>query len=267
LHVGLQYKNLETAQHREDKRYGWTEWHIKWMKLKITEKPKLTNCVCYLITMLSITKIMHCWWWINERVWNTEEMIETQEQWSTWGKTLPSTTLSTTNPPCTGPGLNPGLCINSLATNHWSHGKAPNSQTAYLISMISLYSPHSSPLFCYLNLVAWMTDCLKDKYLQQLQIMENKNILAAVYFHARSLDMLYVTHKHLSCWFLQPANLLQTMFCKIQRMKWLINQSSLLTPVVCQFSLHDSSKCPSQQSTVPLIHRVTGARVLTPTCR
>lgn len=133
------------------------------------------------------------------------------------GKTFPSTALSTTNPSCTGPGLNPGLCSNRLATNHWSHGKAPNSQTAYLTSMLSIYIPHSSPLFCSLNLVAWMTDCLKDKYLEQLQIMENKNIPAAVYFHARLLDM-YVTHKHLSCWFLQHQ--ICCKWCFVRSREW-----------------------------------------------
>jgi len=79
--------------------------------------------------------------------------------------------------------------------------------------------------------------------------------------------MLNVTQKHLSCWFLQPANLLKMLFHKVQRMNWLNKQSPLLTLEVCQFSLHDSSKFPSQHSTMPLMHRVTGARVLTKTCR
>jgi hypothetical protein len=57
------------------------------------------------------------------------------------------------------------------------------------------------------------------------------------------------------------------LFRKVQRMKWLHKQSPLLTLEVCQFSLHDSSKFPSQHSTVPLMHRVAGARVLTKTCR
>jgi len=56
-------------------------------------------------------------------------------------------------------------------------------------------------------------------------------------------------------------------FCKVQRMKWLNKQSPLPTLEVCQFSLHDSSKFPSQHSTVPLMHRVAGARVLIKTCR
>jgi len=79
--------------------------------------------------------------------------------------------------------------------------------------------------------------------------------------------MLNVTQKHLSCWFLQPANLLQMLFHKVQRRKWLNKQSPLVTLEVCQFSLHNSSKFLSQHSTGPLMHRVAGARVLTKTCR
>lgn len=49
-------------------------------------------------------------------------------------------------------------------------------------------------------------------------------------------------------------------------MKWLNKPSPLLTLEVCQFSLHDSSKFPSQHSTAPLMHRVAGVRVLIKTC-
>jgi hypothetical protein len=46
------------------------------------------------------------------------------ENRSTRGKTCPSTTLSTTNPTWTDPGLNPSLRRERPATNRLRHGTA-----------------------------------------------------------------------------------------------------------------------------------------------
>jgi hypothetical protein len=51
-------------------------------------------------------------------------MKVTEENQSTWGKTCPSATLSTTNPTWTEPGSNPGLPGESLVTNCLSHDTA-----------------------------------------------------------------------------------------------------------------------------------------------
>jgi hypothetical protein len=51
-------------------------------------------------------------------------MILTGENPSTWGKTCPSDTLSTTKPTWTDPGLNPGLRGERPATIRLSHGTA-----------------------------------------------------------------------------------------------------------------------------------------------
>jgi hypothetical protein len=51
----------------------------------------------------------------------------TAENRSTWGKTCPSATLSTTNPTWTDPGLNLGLRGERPATNRLSHGTASNT--------------------------------------------------------------------------------------------------------------------------------------------
>jgi hypothetical protein len=48
----------------------------------------------------------------------------TGENRSTWGKTCPSATLSTTNPAWTGPGPNPGLRGGRPAANRLRHGTA-----------------------------------------------------------------------------------------------------------------------------------------------
>jgi len=52
---------------------------------------------------------------------NLGEMIMLGENQSTHRKTCPSATLSTTNPACTGLGLNPGLHSDRLAI-HLTHG-------------------------------------------------------------------------------------------------------------------------------------------------
>lgn len=48
----------------------------------------------------------------------------TEENWSTWRKTCPSSTLST-NPMCTGWDLKPGLHYERPVTNNMHHGMAP----------------------------------------------------------------------------------------------------------------------------------------------
>jgi hypothetical protein len=45
------------------------------------------------------------------------------ESQSTWGKTCPSATLSTTNPTWTEPGSKLGLRVETPLTNRLSHGK------------------------------------------------------------------------------------------------------------------------------------------------
>jgi len=49
-------------------------------------------------------------------------MVVNGENRSTRRKPCASATLSTTNPTYTGLGLNMGLCIDRLASNHLSHG-------------------------------------------------------------------------------------------------------------------------------------------------
>jgi hypothetical protein len=51
----------------------------------------------------------------------------TGENRSTWRKTCPSATFSTTNPTWTDPGLNLGLHGDRSATNRLSHRTAMNS--------------------------------------------------------------------------------------------------------------------------------------------
>jgi hypothetical protein len=56
--------------------------------------------------------------------WSTGGMTLTGETLSTRGKTCPSTTLSTTNPTWSDPGMNPGLRGGRPATNCLSHDTA-----------------------------------------------------------------------------------------------------------------------------------------------
>jgi hypothetical protein len=55
---------------------------------------------------------------------NHGRMILTGENRSTWRKTCPSATLSTTNYTWIDLGVNPGLCVERLATNCLSHSMA-----------------------------------------------------------------------------------------------------------------------------------------------
>jgi hypothetical protein len=63
---------------------------------------------------------------VMEHRWNETD----REKPSTWGKTCPSATLSTTNPTWTDPGSNPGLRGGRPATNRLSHGTVNNLLTS-----------------------------------------------------------------------------------------------------------------------------------------
>jgi hypothetical protein len=69
---------------------------------------------------------------------------------STREKTCPSTTLSTTNPTWTDPGLDPGLRGERPATNRLSHGTAVSEfifSCKVLIKIIFIYNLLT--LLCY----------------------------------------------------------------------------------------------------------------------
>jgi hypothetical protein len=62
----------------------------------------------------------------------------TGENQSTWGKTCPSATLSTTNPTWTDPGSNPGLRGGRPAANRLSHGTAVSARLLILFGLTRL---------------------------------------------------------------------------------------------------------------------------------
>jgi hypothetical protein len=58
----------------------------------------------------------------SEWVWSIGGVILTGENRSTWRKTYLGATVSTISVTRTDMGLNPGLCSQSMATNHLNHG-------------------------------------------------------------------------------------------------------------------------------------------------
>jgi hypothetical protein len=60
------------------------------------------------------------WWWLWRNWWN--EDWQGKPKYSE--KTCPNVTLSTTNPTCLDPGLNPGRRGGKPATNHLNYGAA-----------------------------------------------------------------------------------------------------------------------------------------------
>jgi len=97
--------------------------------------------------MLSVNKIIvlkvdgQIW------VWYICRMILKRENWSTWRK---NATLSTTNPTCTGLGLNLGLCSEKPATETWYGLKTMLNVKISQQKLIFLLIPHNQKL----------TDCL-----------------------------------------------------------------------------------------------------------
>jgi hypothetical protein len=74
-------------------------------------------------------------------------ILMTGENQRTWRKTCPSSTLSTTNPTWIDLGVNPGLHIERPATNHLSHGMAPqvNLPVLFLLAEMGATIATGSP--------------------------------------------------------------------------------------------------------------------------
>jgi hypothetical protein len=83
------------------------------------------QCFCVLRTHRSLEAYCETLWW-RWLIFSSFFLIMklTGENQSTWGKTCPSATLSTTNPTWTDAGSNPGLRGERPATNRLSHGTA-----------------------------------------------------------------------------------------------------------------------------------------------